>query len=176
MKIKKALVPYLKPSKLIHYGIWVLMLFLLSQRIPSWITNYRVEGKLVEPFVVFNAEDAPQTLPLLQKKQIIIFWATWCKPCELELSRFNRAVADKEISADSVVAVSVGEEPSAVFAEVRSRGYLFPVFADLASRSTQSLEVQATPQVYHVDVDRKVSYATMGVSPLAIMRARWFLR
>ncbi|RZA12574.1 MAG: TlpA family protein disulfide reductase [Proteobacteria bacterium] len=163
----------LQPKKLFGYALWVLMFFLLAQRIPTWISNYKVEGKVVTPFQVSDETGAKVTLPLPQK-QIVVFWATWCKPCELELDRFNRAIADKDIPADSVIAVSLGEEPKLVYDEARRREYAFKVYVDQPAASTASLEVSGTPQVYHIDESGKVVYASMGLSPMSIMRAGWF--
>lgn len=166
-----------KPSfqKLMSLSLWALMIFLLAQRAPSWVANYRVEGKVVAPFAVVDSSGSPAFFPRQSKKQIIIFWATWCKPCELELDRFDRAVKNKEIAAEDVVAISVGEEPKVVFDEAKIRNYAFAVYADESAASTQSLAVQGTPQVYHVDEEARIAYASMGLSPLSIFRAKGFL-
>lgn len=165
----------LKPQKLVSLALWALMIFLLSQRIPAWITNYKAEGKTVLPFAVLASSGSPRSFPIVGKKQIIIFWATWCKPCELELDRFDRAVKNKEIRAEEVIAISVGEEPKLVFAEAEAREYAFAVYADESALSTRSLVVQATPQVYHIDEKAQIAYASMGLSPLSIFRAKYFL-
>ena len=165
----------LKPKALVNYALWGLMVFLLSQRVPTWIANYKVEGQLVADFSARDAVGMSQILPRPGVKQIVVFWATWCKPCEVELSRFNSAVKNREIPARSVLAISVGEEPQVVFAEAKSRGYEFLVYADPTAASTQSLDVQGTPQIYHIGADKRVEYASMGLSPLSIFKAKRFL-
>ena len=168
---------WLKPSfkKLMNFSLWALMIFLLAQRAPSWIANYKAEGKAVLPFAVLDSSGSPTSFPTPSKKQIIVFWATWCKPCTLELDRFDKAVRNKEIAADSVVAISVGEDPQVVINEVKQRDYAFAVYTDEAGASAQSLAVQGTPQVYHIDEDARITHASMGLSPLSIIRAKNFL-
>ena len=46
----------------------------------------------------------------MNKPTVLVFWATWCGPCKVELARIQRLVSNSSIAPDSVVAVDVGEE------------------------------------------------------------------
>ncbi len=149
--------------------------FFLYQRLPGWIANTKVEGQVVPPFSVSQENGETLSLPLSGKKQVILFWATWCGPCTVELARFNSAVKDGDLKAEDIIAISFGEEPQIVWAEAKKRDYRFVVAADPDFQSQKSLEVYGTPQTYHVDEDKKITHASMGLGLFSIWRAQYFL-
>lgn len=166
----------LKSLKFFDILLWAGLLFVLVSSAPMWIKLYQKQGATVETMQVVGEKGAPQSLPLAKQRHILIFWATWCPPCTLELSRFNEAVIQGEIAKDKVVAVSFGEDPNLVFSESKSRAYQFTVVADPTGSAAQTMEVSGTPTVYHIDENAKIAYASSGVSPLAIARAKSFLK
>lgn len=146
---------------------------LLIQKIPTWIRNFQMDGAPVQTFSVVDASGGSVSLPVAGKKQVVIFWATWCGPCTLELLRFNSAVKDGELSADQVIAVSFGEDPAVVYKEVAERDYKFTVLVDPEPKTT--LPVEGTPTTYHIDETGVIKHASVGASLIPVWRAKWFL-
>ena len=165
----------LRSLKFFDILLWAGLLFVLASSAPMWIKLYQKQGAKVETMQVVDAFGLPKALPLDNQRHILIFWTTWCPPCTLELSRFNEAVMQGEIAKDKVVAVSFGEDPNLVFSESKARSYLFTVTADPSGLAAQKMEVSGTPTVYHIDETSRIAYASSGVSPLAIARAKSFL-
>jgi cytochrome c biogenesis protein CcmG/thiol:disulfide interchange protein DsbE len=149
--------------------------YVLYQRLPSFIASVKLRGEVVKPFTVITENGQAMLLPLSGRKQVLVFWATWCGPCTVELSRLNSAVKGGELKADQIIAVSLGEEPNAVWAEAKKRDYRFVVAADPELKSQTSLDVYGTPQTYHIDQERTVAYAGMGLSLFPVQHARYFL-
>ncbi len=149
--------------------------YFLFQRVPGWVANSKIEGQIVQPFSVSKENGETLSLPLSGKKQVVVFWATWCGPCTVELARFNSAVKDGELKAEDIIAISFGEEPQIVWAEAKKRDYRFTVAVDPDLQSQKSLEVYGTPQTYHISADQKISHASMGLGLLSSWRARYFL-
>lgn len=163
-------------SRVTNIILWAVVAFALYQKVPGWIANYEVEGKKVESFPVVDENGESLSLPVAGKKQVVIFWATWCGPCTVELSRFNAAVKKGELQPADVIAVSLGEEPSLVFREAKTRDYGFTVRADPEGLSARSLEVQGTPQTFHINAEGKVVHASVGLSLFPVWRASMFLK
>ncbi len=168
-----------KKKLLKHAGniaLAMVVAFLLLKKIPGWIANYRVEGETVKSFQVRNDKGESITLPTPGKKQVVIFWATWCGPCKVELSRFNTAVKEGQLKAEDVIAISLGEDPALVYKEAKARDYSFTTLVDPETASLASLRVDGTPQTYHISENERITHASMGLSLLAVWRAEQFLK
>lgn len=176
MKVLSWLRIKIKSLKFFDILLWAGVLFVLASSAPMWIKLYQKQGASVGEFRVLDAEGALAILPYPGQRQVLVFWTTWCPPCELELARFNDAIIQGEIAKDKVIAISFGEDPELVFAEAKKRSYQFAVVADPAGIGAQALEVSGTPTVYHIDEQSKIAFASSGVSPLAISRAKHFLK
>lgn len=172
--LKKLLIR-LKNLTMFDYLLWGSAFFVVFSSAPMWIKLYQKQGKPAPSFTVLDADRSQKIFPTKGEKQILIFWATWCGPCEIELSRFNAAVKEGEISKDKIVAISLGEEPDLVFTESLKRNYQFRVAADPHGDAGNVMEVSGTPTVFHIDSEGKVAYASSGISPLTIQRAKSFL-
>lgn len=127
----------------------------------------------------FEARDVQSgrltTLPLPEKPQVLVFWATWCGPCSIELGRLQAAVEAGELPASQILAVSLGEEASVVRDHAEKKKYAFPVFADEEGRSGRIFNVHATPTTIHIDKSGKVIWAAAGLHPLSVRKARTLL-
>lgn len=152
-----------------YLGIFVL----LAIRVPGWIESYEMQG---QKFPELEWQDLSRTKVQVDKskKTAIIFWATWCGPCQIELKRLNSMVQAGEIPADSVWAVSVAEELGVVANTVRERGYVFNVGVDETGVSTSKLRIQGTPTLFLLDPDLTIHYKTTGLSPLLSLRLKSF--
>lgn len=157
---------------------WILIAFLLYQRLPEWWQRERLKGvalnSQVELSVVSNdSPPATQTLTLPQKV-VMVFWATWCPPCEIELKRIAAAVGDGEYDAKGVWAVSIGEDPLLVQKALQDRKYPFPVFVDSDSQLAAQLSIAVTPTIYFIEGGKIVS-SLSGISPTLNWRIKRFL-
>lgn len=106
----------------------------------------------------------------------LVFWATWCKPCEIELKRINSMIKDKKISANKVTAISVDNNVDDVKSTVQKNNYLFPVVWDQTRKISSAYEVQGTPTIVVVGKDDKIKWATSGVSPTLELRLKSYLK
>lgn len=67
---------------------------------------------------------------------VLAFWATWCQPCQQELSKMDALLHEKAARGLRVFAVNVdGPDTAAqVVPWVRREGYRFPVLMDRETR------------------------------------------
>lgn len=111
----------------------------------------------------------------LGRPMVLVFWATWCPPCKLELARLQALVDRGAIPRDSVLAFSVGEERDVVAKTSTERGYTFPVGLDADGSVANAYEVRGTPTIVLRAADGKIEWKTTGVSPSLEFKVTRFL-
>ncbi|MES2801908.1 MAG: TlpA disulfide reductase family protein [Bdellovibrionota bacterium] len=164
-----------KISKIINILILVGVLFLFVTKAPSIFAQFKSEGTVISDFsVLLNSGDEFNSQQFSSKK-VLIFWATWCPPCELELSRVNDLVKDKRIPADSVLAISINEDKQTVDRIAAERGYQFQVGYDFDGQVAKKFAVTGTPTVVFLNGDKTIRWMTTGLSPLLKLRLNTFL-
>lgn len=101
-------------------------------------------------------------------RTVLTFWATWCQPCQSELSKLDSVYADLRGRGLSVYAINV-DDPSTV-AQVGSwvarEGYRFPVLLDSDSSILARYHPRKEIPFYVVlDGDARVVEDHQGYTP-----------
>ena len=154
--------------------ITLFLIFLLVYfKWPQINSSLQLEGK---------RDFSPQQLIDLRGKTIVqqypsvmVFWASWCKPCEVELARINRMIINSEIKAERVIAVAVDDDKDDLNREIEKRGYKFQVVWDQFGLLSKKYEVTATPTLIVFGQDKSIIWATSGLSPLLELKLRKYL-
>ena len=149
----------------------ILVLIILYIQSPRIWNNYQKENISIESFQTYNYNTKEIIHFPSNKKSIVIFWASWCAPCKLEMLRFDNAIKNAEIDKDAIYAMNPYETDQVINKFKNNYQFNF-IKADQVLVS--SLGVSATPTIVYLEKN-KVTYVTSGVSPLGILKARWFL-
>ncbi len=107
---------------------------------------------------------------ILNKKgyTVISFWATWCKPCILELNAISDLYEDWTEEIDvKVVAVSIDDARSSskVSVFVNSKDWQFEVYLDENSDLKRALNINNIPHSVVVDEKGNVVWQHAGYLP-----------
>lgn len=94
--------------------------YALYLKVPSILTHFKYQDKKSNDFTVKMINGENFNLYAHSKKVVIIFWATWCGPCEIELKRINKMVMDRKIQPSDILAISSHEEESIVSAKCQT--------------------------------------------------------
>lgn len=151
------------------------MCLLIFKQAPLWMNSFNQEGKSLPLSQVLNLKGESETIPLKNQKAVYIFWATWCGPCHMQLSRFKKAVENGELPKEQIIAVSLGEDLETVRAFQSKEGYPFKVLVSPSNESWKRFNVQATPSIAYVDAKGDIETFSAGLSPLGVFKAKWFL-
>jgi len=162
-------------NKISNLFLILVLGYLLSQRLPGILGHFRSQGSAAAPFHVTLTDNTPLTLGDFEKPLVVVFWATWCGPCEVELARINRLIANKNIDPKSVLAVSSFEEAELVAKTARERGYLFATAIDPLGAMARDYKVAGTPTLVLIDAEKKIEWMTTGLSPSLELRLKHFL-
>lgn len=168
-KLTDSLTGWIKRRTFSDWAFATVVGIALFLRGPLLIDQFKHEGKILIPSMV----DGKQ-IPPANEKSILVFWATWCGPCTIELGRLNSAIQKGEISAQHLYAVNMGEELAVVERTVKEKKYLFQVIRDERGEIASKLGVTATPTIAFVNKDNTVKWLSSGLSPTLIYRIQFF--
>ncbi len=165
-------------GRVFSYFTWALLAFLVVQKIIVWNKESQqkglpVQNKLVQ-VIQANGTTALQPLLNANQKKILIFWATWCAPCKLELSRVQSMIDNHTLDPHKVIAISLYEDPQLVWRTSQERKYSFPIGVDPRGEISQDFKVTGTPTTVYV-ADEKIQSISTGLSLLLEKSFKGFL-
>ncbi len=102
------------------------------------------------------------------KPLVISFWATWCKPCLVELETLKEVYPDwQEETGVKIIAVSIDDARNSrkVAPFVKSRGWKYEVYLDENSELRRALGVTNIPHTFLLDGDGKIVWQHASFTP-----------
>lgn len=158
-----------------HFIFLGFVVFVIFNRGPVLIKNWSLKNKSIAPIqTVMTIKN--ETVALNQGPYALVFWSTWCKPCDLELRRVQNLIDDSKIKPEQVIAVALDNEIEPIKKAVNERKYGFHVVWSEAHQLANYYQVQGTPTVVIIGRDHKIKSVSTGISPLLELRLKKHLR
>jgi cytochrome c biogenesis protein CcmG/thiol:disulfide interchange protein DsbE len=149
--------------------------YLAMTAVPSFLNSLKQEGQeiKVQEYVNLALTGGEEKIIFpSEKRDIVIFWATWCAPCKLEMARLSNSVKEGNIPIGSIVAINPFESNSKVRSFVQEHPYPFTFIEDLGV--SKKLRVNSTPTTLFIE-HGKVKSMSSGLSFIGIWKAEYFL-
>ena len=120
-------------------------------------------GDIAPDFTAEMLDGSRVTLSELKgKPTLLIFWATWCPPCRLELSKLQEHIIDPYGDRINVLPLSRGEERSVVEEYISKMGYTYAVGLDSDQSIYNKYASNYIPRCFVIDAKGKVLYSGVG--------------
>ena len=121
-------------------------------------------GMLAPTFTLTTFEGEEISLAELQGKVVLVnFWASWCKPCELEAADLEAAWRYYQPRGD-VVFIGVDwtdTEPKAM-KYLEKYQITFPNGPDLGTKISQAYRTTGVPETYIIDKNGELAYVKLS--------------
>lgn len=145
-------------------------------KMPAILTHFKHQDQKSQDFTTKMISGENFSLHVQSKKTILVFWATWCGPCEIELKRINQMVIDKKIKPSDILAISSHEDESIVKEKAKRENYIFNIATDPRGIISTLYQVSATPTIIFIDDRNVITWMTSGISPTLEYRITSFLK
>ena len=127
-------------------------------------------GDIAPDFTAEMLDGSRVTLSELKgKPTLLIFWATWCPPCRMELSKLQEHIIDPYGDRINVLPLSRGEERSVVEEYISKMGYTFAVGLDSDQSIFNKYATNYIPRCFVIDAKGKVLYSGVGYDDVVAM-------
>ncbi len=167
-------------------ALWIALLgYLLYQRVPlthfdnSQIGNSIPAPELTNPdgssFEKTGGRPLRAAQEGSQSRQVIILWASWCGPCEVQLQLFEAAVHAGLLPAEQVFAVNIGEDLKVVQDFVREHPVSYQTLVATEAWVEAAVGLQATPTVLHLTNWSLIEHISTGLNTFGVLRSQRFL-
>ena len=103
------------------------------------------------------------------KVVLVNFWASWCRPCIVEMPSIQRLAEEMSDRPFAVIAINVGEAKRRVQTTVKRLDVDFPVLLDKDSAVFEDWGANVLPTTYVLDPSGRARY--IGRGPLEWDRA-----
>lgn len=174
-KINKYSAP-LSIALLILGAVWV-----FASKDPSGTTSAGnisapQKGFLAPDFSLQDQENNSVTLSDLRGKPVVInFWASWCKPCQMEMPALERVYQKFKSQGLFILGVNATNQDDSVIALNLASGLRlsFPILFDIDGIVSQQYRVRALPTTYFIDTNGIIQDIIIGgPMPEALLHSR----
>jgi cytochrome c biogenesis protein CcmG/thiol:disulfide interchange protein DsbE len=158
-----------------NFLVLVIISILFYTKYPQIKENFISQGQTITDNFQLVEFRTAENIPFpSNQKQVVVFWATWCGPCKVELARLQNLVENKKINPQQVLAVSLDENVSMLRDFLKNTNYGFLVVHDTTSQLGQKFNIFGTPTILLIDENNEVQWRTTGISPTLEVRVLSF--
>lgn len=105
-----------------------------------------------------------------RKATVLVFWATWCLPCRVELPLLQ-GLQSRYSDRDLGLFLISGESPDRSLRYLRSEGITLTALTDVEDSVRRWVGVEAIPTAVLLEPDARVREIIVGVRPVELENA-----
>ena len=114
-------------------------------------------------FSLADLKGKTHTLTDYRGKVVLVnFWASWCRPCVLEMPELTQLKQHMAGLPFEVIAINVGERKNRVTHFVKRINFNLPVLLDISSKAFNEWNIKIMPGSFLIDASGIVRYRVSG--------------
>lgn len=137
---------------------------------PSFINNIKKQGLEIKEAKTLDLKNKTETT-FPNSDAIVVFWASYCAPCKIEMARLNDSVIAGKIDKNKLFAVNPFEDLATInkFINTSQLNFQFIENTPLADE----LNISVTPTTAFIK-DNRIKSINSGLSIIGIWLAEFF--
>jgi cytochrome c biogenesis protein CcmG/thiol:disulfide interchange protein DsbE len=163
-------------KKIFNILFYTVIALLLITKVPGIYENFKKQNHPAPLANLKRLSGEEISFPVPNQKMIVVFWATWCGPCKVELNRLNKMMAQGKIKSNQLLAISIQESKETVQDFLLKNPFQFLIALDESGQVAQMYNVRGTPTIVFLDEASNVNWITTGLSPALELRVQNFLK
>ena len=163
-------------KKIFNVFIYIVFGYIVISKAPAIYKNFQMQNTIAKPASLKRLSGEEITFPVPNQKMVVVFWATWCAPCKVELNRLNTMMAKGEIKSNELIAISIQESAETVNQFLQKNPLQFLIALDESGKISETYKVSGTPTIVFLDKEQKIDWLTTGLSPTLEFRVKEFLK
>jgi cytochrome c biogenesis protein CcmG, thiol:disulfide interchange protein DsbE len=156
----------------------LLFAFLLWRQVPLLLNNMEFQGSQIQPtlcsIIEISHGDNEILFPPNRSKSIVIFWASWCGPCKIEMERLKTSIKNGKMPSNLIFAINPFEPIEVIRKFITSHDYPFTYIE--APHLAKDLNIEVTPTTLFIDENAGIASISSGMSILGIWKAERFFK
>lgn len=151
-------------GKLAAWGLMLGLLGIIALQLRTAQRGILSAGETAPEFTLTTFEGEQITPADMRGKVIVVnFWASWCKPCEVEAADLQTAW-EMYASTGKVIFLGVDyvDTEKEGLAYLERFGITYPNGPDLGTRISQSFRTRGVPETFFIDRDGRVALVKIG--------------
>ena len=108
---------------------------------------------------------------LLGQPTLVVFWASWCPVCQVELPKLHALFEDTKARGLQVLTIGFADDEEKIRDYVRTHpgSFDYPVLYDPRDRVAKRFGVLGTPMVYLINPHGEIKYVTWLIEDPALI-------
>lgn len=161
---------------LIYVGILIIFATLIFKKAPTVYNNYISENSKLETTAIRRLSGDEILVPNIKQNKVILFWATWCGVCHVEMRKLNEMISRGDLKPEDLIAISLDENREDVINFVEKENYQFLIAHDFDGSLARKFKISATPTIMFINKNSKIDWASTGMSLTLEKRVKDFLK
>jgi cytochrome c biogenesis protein CcmG/thiol:disulfide interchange protein DsbE len=154
-------------SSLARAGIWIFVLALLvivAIKLLSTQQRSMRNGDQAPRFTLITFDGEQITPSDMEGKVVLVnFWASWCKPCEVEAEDLQEAWLTYRERGDVLfLGVDYVDTETPALAYIKKFDITYPNGPDLGTKISQAYRTTGVPETYIIDKQGALAYSKIG--------------
>ncbi len=166
---------WVKNNRTYILGYIIFLIVFLALHGERIINNYKSQGTVVTSQNYTTHSGEQLSFPIIGKNTILLFWASWCAPCKIEMNRLKKSVGNGTINRDSIYLLNPFEDQSTIVAFLKKSPYPFTFLIDNDQKLTRQLNITQTPTTLFLK-GLEIEKMSSGISITGILEAESFLK
>ena len=102
---------------------------------------------------------------------LVVFWASWCPVCQVELPKLHALFDDTKARGMRVLAIGFADDEAKIrnYVQTHPASFNFPVLYDPGDRVAKRFGVVGTPTVYLINPHGEIEYVTWLIEDPALL-------